>query len=136
MTLRHQSSVAFESLTYRDSLARNDARAHSGLEDHLKELPAYQSLELGDHGATLQLRFGAVRHEGQRVNTLAVHQDVHFADVGVGVTVLLVVEARIPRRSRLQLSEEAHDYLSHGQSVLQQHPLLLLLLRRTGSAAQ
>ena len=75
----------------------------------------------GDDLAAAVLRERAMHHHRQRVDALAVDQDVELDHVGGAKLLELVVERRVAARHRLQAVEEIHHHLGQRQLVGQHH---------------
>src|SRR3954465_4952083 len=74
-----------------DVLARHDVGTDRRLDRHVEHLPRDQAPQLADQVAAALLGSRAVHHAGERVDALAVHQDVQAHHVGGAVFLELVV---------------------------------------------
>jgi hypothetical protein len=100
-----------------DGLPRDDARADRGLDGHLELLPRDQLLELGGHHDAVGHRLVPVHDRAERVDRIAVQQDVDLDEVGLLLTDNVIVERGVAARARLELVEEVEDDLGERQRV-------------------
>jgi hypothetical protein len=64
-----------------DRLARDDLAADGRLDRDLEHVAGDQLLQLLAHGAAAHLRPVAVDHDGERIDGLVVHEDLHLDQV-------------------------------------------------------
>src|SRR6476620_4103602 len=100
-----------------DRLAGDHARADRGLDRHLELLARDQVLELAGHHHAVGVGGVAVDDRAERVDRLALEQDVDLHQVGRLLARALVVERGVALGARLQLVEEVEDDLAHRQRV-------------------
>ena len=60
----------------------------------------------------------------ERVDAVAVEQDVDLDEVGALLAALLVVQRRVAARAGLELIKKVEDDLGEGQLVVQLHAIL------------
>src|SRR5450755_579295 len=95
---RDVAAVAFGKyvLAHRlDRFAGDDLRADGRLDRHVEHLPRDQRTHLRHHLAAAVLRNRAMDHHRQRVDALAVDQDVELDHVGCAELLEFVIERRI-----------------------------------------
>ena len=107
-----------------DGLAGDDPGADGGLDRHLELLPRDQLLELAGHHHAVGVRLVLVHDRGERVDRLALQQDVDLDQVGGLLAGGLVVERGVALGARLQLVEEVEDDLGERQRVAHLDPVL------------
>ena len=93
------------------------------LDRHLKQLPRDQVLQSLAQGAAAPLGLLAVDDDRERVDRLAVDEDVHQHEVALAVVVDLVVEAGIAAADRFQPVVEIEDDLVQRQAIDQHRPV-------------
>src|SRR5215203_4715109 len=94
-----------------DGLARHDVAPDRRLDGHLEHLARDQLLQLVGELAARRLRPIPVDDEAQRVDGLAVHQDVELHEVGRAVPRLLVVHRCVALGPALELVVVVDDQL-------------------------
>src|SRR4029077_11767220 len=100
-----------------DRLARDDAAADRRLDGDLEELARNELLQPLAQRPPALLGIAAVDDEGERVDRLAVDQDVEQDDVAFLVAVDLIVEAGIAAADRFEAIVEIEDDLVQGQAI-------------------
>src|SRR5699024_9530757 len=100
-----------------DRLARDDARPDGRLDRHLELLPRDELLELAGHHDAVRVRLVLVDDRAERVDLLALEEDVDLDEVRRLLADDVVVERRVATRLRLQLVEEVEDDLRERQEV-------------------
>ena len=105
-----------------DVLAGDHARPDRRLDRHLELLPRNQLPQLGRHRDAVAVGLVLVDDRAERVDLLALQEDVDADQVGHLLAVGLVVQRGIPAGARLQLVEEVEDDLGE-RSVAQLDPL-------------
>src|SRR5689334_15645278 len=100
-----------------ECFARDDLAADRRLDRDLEHLSRDQLLELLAQRAAVRVRLLAVDDRRQRVDRLAVEQDVELDDVRLLVPVELIVERRVAARDRLQPVVEVEHDLPERQPV-------------------
>src|SRR5215203_3872016 len=102
-----------------DVLAGDDSRPDRCLDRHLELLPRDQLAQSLGHLHAVAVGLVLVHDRGERVDGLALKQDVHLDQVGRLLAVDLVVERRVAPRLGLQVVEKVEDDLGQGQGVSQ-----------------
>ena len=99
-------------------LAGDDLGADRRLDRHVEQLARDQLLQPFDHLLAVGVGLVAVHDRAERVDRLAVQQDVDANQVRLLVAPRFVVEARVALRARLQLIEEVEHDLGQRQHVV------------------
>ena len=102
-------------------LTRDDVGADRRLDRDVVHLARNQLAHLRGDGAAAVLALAAVDDDRQRVDLLAVEQDVDLDDVGGAVFLELVVHRRVAARDALQLVEEVEHDLGQRHLVGEHH---------------
>ena len=106
-----------------DRLAGDDPAADGGLDRHLELLARDQLAQLRRDRDAVVVRLVLVHDRGERVDRLAVQQDVDLDQLGRLLAAGLVVEAGVALGAALQLVEEVVDDLAERQRVAQLDPV-------------
>src|SRR5579862_6416518 len=104
-----------------DVLARDHLRPDRRLHGNVEHLSRNQrSHPRGDLAAAVN-RVRPMDHHRQRIDALAVDQDVELYDVGRAKLLEFVIERRVAARDRFQPVEKVHHHFGHRQLVGEQH---------------
>src|SRR5699024_4284895 len=101
-----------------DRLAGDDARSDRRLDRNLVLLSRNELAKALGHRRAVRVRLVAVHDGAERVDAVALQQDVDLDEVGLLGSGGLVVEARIPLRAALELVKEIEDDLAERHRVL------------------
>ena len=104
-----------------DGRPRDDVRADRRLHRHLEHLPGDQLLHLVDQLAAPVIGVVAVHDDRQRIDRVAVDQDVELRQRRALEVAELVVERRVATAGTLQAVEEVEHHFGERQLVLQRH---------------
>src|SRR6266508_996439 len=94
-----------------DGLPRDDPAADGGLDGHLEHLARDHAAQLLDQRLASLVGRVAVHDDAERVDGIAVEEDVELDQVGGPEVGEVVVERRVALGDRLQLVGEVHDDL-------------------------
>src|SRR6478609_5488212 len=106
-----------------DVFASNDLRTDGRLHRNFELLARNQFLEFGRHLVAVGERRILVHDRAERVNGLALQQDVDLHQLRFLLACRLVIEAGVAAGARLQRIEEVKDDLPQRHCVAQLHPL-------------
>src|SRR3954451_387782 len=97
--------------------AGDDPRPDRGLNRHLELLLRDELLHLDAEVAALVVGPLPVDDQGQRIDAIAVHHQIHTDEIGRAVVLGLVVQRRVAARNRLQPVIEPEHHLGQRQIV-------------------
>ncbi|PRD36405.1 UNVERIFIED_CONTAM: hypothetical protein NCL1_08904 [Trichonephila clavipes] len=106
-----------------DGLTRDDLRTDRGLDGDVEHLAGNQFLHFLDNGHAAVTGVVGVADHGQRIDALAVDEDVHARQAGSLEAAEGVVQRGVAARTGLQAVEEIEHDLAHGNVVGQRHLL-------------
>ncbi|SOY47098.1 hypothetical protein CBM2588_A130033 [Cupriavidus taiwanensis] len=109
-----------------DVFAGDDVGADRGLDRHVVHLARNDLAHLGRDFAPAILRIGSVHDHRQRIDLVAVDQDIDLDHVGRAIFLELVVHRRVAARDRLQAVEEIEHDFRHRDFVGQLHLLAVV----------
>src|SRR3712207_8893295 len=101
-----------------DRLAGDDPRADGGLDGHLELLPRDELAQLAGHEDAVAVGLVLVHDRAERVDGLALQQDVDLHQLRLLLAGLLVVQRGVAAGARLQRSEEHTSELQSRQYLV------------------
>src|SRR5699024_3612709 len=107
-----------------DVLTRDDLRADGSLDRHLELLARDQVLELHGHLIAVVVSILAVHDRAERIDRLALQQDIHLHQIRLLLAGLLVIQGGVALGAGLQGIEEVEDDLAQRDAVAQLHAVL------------